>query len=494
MSTGERRSPRGTGSGAARPGSGRRPAGGGAASRKPGGPTGRASVKSGGAGSGRSAGPGRGASGQAPGRGRGSGQPDPGGPLGRVGLEVLQEAVADALRVDRPADLALREFFRQHAFLGRRDRGVVAETVFDVLRHRRLYEALSQGIRGPMSRTFACLSVLRRFGTPALPGLQLNPPETEAFKQAVAIDPAGLPQAVRLSLPDWLHAELLAQARKRLGDEASQEQIDTEVEAVGRALLQPAPLDLRVNLLKSDRPAVLAALSAAGIAAEALADVSTAIRVRGKPAIDKLAAFEAGDFEVQDAGSQRLAEFTQARRGQMVVDFCAGAGGKTLAMAAAMRNTGQIYACDTSPVRLQRLRPRLMRSGATNVQPFGLDSENDRKLRRLAGRADLVLVDAPCSGTGTLRRNPELKWRMDSASVDTLHALQCSILSAAARLVKPGGALVYATCSLVRRENEAVVAAFRASHPQFGEPELLRVRPEESDSDGFFAARWVLPR
>jgi 16S rRNA (cytosine967-C5)-methyltransferase len=137
-----------------------------------------------------------------------------------------------------------------------------------------------------------------------------------------------------------------------------------------------------------------------------------------------------------------------AKRGQTVIDFCAGAGGKTLAIAAAMRNSGQIYACDISLARLQRLKPRLARSGASNVQPFGMSSEHDPKLAKLAGRAHAVLVDAPCSGTGTLRRNPDLKWRFDEENLANLNVQQASILKAASQLVRPGGALIYATCSL----------------------------------------------
>jgi 16S rRNA (cytosine967-C5)-methyltransferase len=222
-----------------------------------------------------------------------------------------------------------------------------------------------------------------------------------------------------------------------------------------------------------------------------LAEPATGLRIRGKPAIEKLEVFEKGWFEVQDAGSQRLVEFAAPRRGQTVVDFCAGAGGKTLALASAMRSTGQVYACDVSSARLQRLKPRLARSGATSVQPFGIDNEHDPKLKRLAGRADLVLVDAPCSGTGTLRRNPELKWRMQEDAIDELVRLQTSILAAAAKLVKRGGVLVYATCSLLQRENEAVAQAFSARHPGFATATLFRIRPDIADSDGFFAARWI---
>jgi 16S rRNA (cytosine967-C5)-methyltransferase len=406
----------------------------------------------------------------------------------RLGVQLLdgcERALAEVLRLDGPADAALRAFFRTEPRLGRRDRGVVADTVFDVLRHRRRYDHFAQSLGGPLPRRLVRLSFVGRHGDAALASLPTERDvDPDALRRSLAVDPAALSQAVRLSLPDWLHAALLAQA----GDGAEAE---AEVERIGRVLLEPAPLDLRVNLLKADREAVLRALASAGIAAEPLAVPPTAVRVAGRPALEQLPAFEQGWFEVQDAGSQRLVEFAAPRRGQTVVDFCAGAGGKTLALAAAMRSTGQIYACDVSNARLQRLKPRLARSGATNVQPFGIDSERDPKLRRLKGRADLVLVDAPCSGTGTLRRNPELKWRMQPEALEQLNAKQHSILAAASQLVKRGGALVYATCSLLPIENEAVVDAFTRSNPGFGPPVLLRIRPHIDDCDGFFAARWI---
>jgi 16S rRNA (cytosine967-C5)-methyltransferase len=401
-------------------------------------------------------------------------------------LASVERALTEVLRLDRPADAVLRTFFKANDRLGRRERGVIAETVFDVLRHRRRYAHLAQSITGPLPRRLAWLSLATRFGDGVIESLKARPDDEAALRRMAAFEPGGLPQPVRLSLPDWLHAELLEQAR------ADGEAVPhAAVERLGESLLVPAPLDLRVNLLRTDRDTLRATLAAADIEAEPLAACDTALRVRGKPALERLAAFERGDFEVQDLGSQRLVDFAAPRRGQTVVDFCAGAGGKTLALAAAMRSSGQIYACDVSVARLQRLKPRLARSGATNVQPFGLDSEADPKLKRLAGRADLVLVDAPCSGTGTLRRNPELKWRMLPEAVGELNARQSSILAAAARLVKKGGALVYATCSLLRRENEAVAEAFSARHPGFSEPVILRMRPDIDDSDGFFAARWI---
>jgi len=228
------------------------------------------------------------------------------------------------------------------------------------------------------------------------------------------------------------------------------------------------------------------------------------VRVVGKPALTKLKPFEDGWIEVQDEGSQLLCALMAPRRGEMVVDFCAGAGGKTLALGAAMRSTGRLYAFDVSERRLAKLKPRLARSGLSNVHPVLIDSEQDAKIKRLAGKIDRVLVDAPCSGLGTLRRNPDLKWRQSPASVEELVPKQGAILASAARLVKPGGRLVYATCSMLEAENEAIVTHFLADHPDFvlipaGQVlaeqrielemgEYLSLWPHRHATDGFFAA------
>ncbi len=394
---------------------------------------------------------------------------------------LRRQALARALRFDAPADAVLRAFFREHPVLGRRERGEIAEALFDVLRNRRLYAHLAQSASGPIEDRLLALSARRRDGQ-----LEIPP----------------LPFAVRYSLPDWL-AEALAASH---GPERA--------ESLAAALLEGAPLDLRVNTLKSDVAAVLASLASAGIAAHALPQVPNALRVAGKPALERSAAFEAGWFEVQDAGSQLLAMLVAPRRGQTVVDLCAGAGGKTLALAAAMRSTGQVFACDVSAPRLLRMRRRLERCGATNVQPMVLADERDTRLQRLQARADAVLVDAPCSGTGTLRRNPDLKWRTTPADVARLGDAQRSLLEAAALLVRPGGCLVYATCSLLDEENEQQAAWFEERHPDWlrrpaGEvlqgqgarlhaeataDGLLRLLPHRDDCDGFFAVRWERPR
>jgi 16S rRNA (cytosine967-C5)-methyltransferase len=235
------------------------------------------------------------------------------------------------------------------------------------------------------------------------------------------------------------------------------------------------------------------------------------LRAEGKPALNRLAAFERGLVEVQDEGSQLLALLTGAGRGEMVVDFCAGAGGKTLALGAMMRNTGRLYAFDTSDHRLAALKPRLARSGLSNVHPAAIAHERDDRVRRLAGKIDRVLVDAPCSGLGTLRRNPDLKWRQSPQAVAELAVRQQAILAAAGRLLRPGGRLVYATCSLLRSENEDIANAFtQAERGQFepvpvaqvlaqarvaeaqtlGVGGFLRLLPHRHGTDGFFAAVW----
>ena len=273
----------------------------------------------------------------------------------------------------------------------------------------------------------------------------------------------------------------------------------------------PAPMDLRVNVLQMKREEAQAALAEAGIAAAPTPYSPWGLRIEGKPALNQLQLFKDGGVEVQDEGSQLLALLTDPKRGEMVVDFCAGAGGKTLALGAAMRNTGRLYAFDTSGHRLAALKPRLARSGLSNVHPAQIAHERDDRIKRLAGKIDRVLVDAPCSGLGTLRRNPDLKWRMSPKAIEELQVKQQAILAGAARLLKPGGRLVYATCSLLAAENEAVAAAFNAERAGDFEPlpaaELLaaahvpdaetlcegahlRLWPQRHQTDGFFAAVW----
>ena len=314
--------------------------------------------------------------------------------------------------------------------------------------------------------------------------------------EAKAVRPEDLPPAVRLDLPDWLYETLAGQFSAE------------ELEKLALSLNQSAPLDLRVNLLKAEREPVLARLKADGLAAEACRYSPIGIRLVGKPSLSRHPLFLDGSIEVQDEGSQLLGFLLQPKRGEMVADFCAGAGGKTLLLGALMRSQGRLYAFDVAEKRLAKLKPRLARSGLSNVHPVRIESENDIKIKRLAGKLDRVLVDAPCSGLGTLRRNPDLKWRQTPESVAELNAKQASILNAAAGLVKKGGRLVYATCSLLEAENEAIVSAFLTTHPDFvslsaidvlrkqgieidatdSADDRLRLSPYRHGTDGFFAA------
>jgi 16S rRNA (cytosine967-C5)-methyltransferase len=402
-----------------------------------------------------------------------------------------EAALSELLRSTFPADLVVSRYFRQHRELGHADRGFVAETVFTVLRRKRSLSARCGDdvtSRRLLLATLACIQGLNRRELDVV----LNEVEGKWLAQAKAIKLEDLPPAVRCDLPDWLYEALAAQFGA------------AELEPLAAGLNQSAPLDLRVNLLKAERKDVLARLLADGLAAEACPYSPIGIRLAGKPALSKYPLFIDGRIEVQDEGSQLLGFLLQPKRGEMVADFCAGAGGKTLLLGALMRSQGRLYAFDVAEKRLAKLKPRLARSGLSNVHPVRIESENDIKIKRLAGKLDRVLVDAPCSGLGTLRRNPDLKWRQTPEAVAELNVKQSAILHSASGLVKKGGRLVYATCSLLDAENEAVVAGFLEKHPEFVAlsaeevlrkqdiliecGERLRLLPHRHGTDGFFAA------
>lgn len=411
-------------------------------------------------------------------------------------LASTVELLRAVLSLDAPADAVVSRHFRAHRGLGPRDRHLIAETTYAVLRLRPRLAHLAQSGRGPLDRRLALLAWT---GSESLLKAACDGPEEFAWVQAArALDPAGLAEPLRHNLPPWLADKLRAQLP------------EAEFWALVEAMNRPAPLDLRVNALKAKREEARAALQAAGLDAQPTPHSPWGLRLAGKPALQKLPIFLEGGVEVQDEGSQLLALLTEARRGEMVADFCAGAGGKTLALGAMMRNTGRLYAFDVAGHRLEALKPRLARSGLSNVYPAQIAHERDERVKRLAGKLDRVLVDAPCSGLGTLRRNPDLKWRQSLQAVDELRAKQAAILASAARLVKPGGRLVYATCSLLPEENEAIAEAFGAATPAFRPVPAadilaragvntaealvagahLRLWPHRHASDGFFAAAW----
>jgi len=414
-------------------------------------------------------------------------------------VDATAAAAREVLRFARPADDVLAAFFRAHRQIGQQDRAFVAETVYALLRRKRLVEhaVAETGLGRADARHLVLAAAVRVRGLnlrELAPAVRSS--EVEWLEQVKAAARGPLPFGVECDLPDWVVARLAPAL-----DEAG-------VARLARALHQPAPLDLRVNAMKAERDAVLGELAADGIAGAPTPYSPLGIRLKDKPAINRHRLFAAGAIEVQDEGSQLLCHLLAPRRGEMVVDFCAGAGGKSLALGALMRSTGRVYAFDVSVRRLERLAPRLARSGLSNVHPQAIGSERDPRVKRLSGKIDRVLVDAPCTGLGTLRRNPDLKWRQTEAAVVELAAKQRAILAAAAALVRGGGRLLYGTCSLLAEENEHVVrefldrdAAFRLLParaalaaggielpPGAPDDDFLRLRPDVHGTDGFFGA------
>lgn len=374
-------------------------------------------------------------------------------PAARVRLFALTDAIRAVAPLDAPADVRLRQFFRSRPKMGKADRAEVAEGVFAYLRRKRSIEALADS-RDP--RSLALATLVRELGHSVRDLAEaLKPDEREwlaAFKGRMG---SPLPDAVAADLPDWLWERL----GEVMGAEGRAE--------FARTATERAPMDLRVNALEATREEALAQLARDGIDATPTPWSPWGLRVRGRPMLARHPWFVDGRLEVQDEGSQLVALLVAPRRGEMVVDFCAGAGGKTLALGALMRSQGRLYAFDTVERRLANFKPRLARSGLSNVHPQLIEHERDPRVKRLAGKVDRVLVDAPCTGTGTLRRNPDLKWRHRPVDVAELTAKQSAILASAATLVKPGGRVVYATCSVLPEENERIVDAFLAGHPDF---------------------------
>jgi 16S rRNA (cytosine967-C5)-methyltransferase len=408
-------------------------------------------------------------------------------------LDSCTVLLKQVLRFDHPADMVVSRHFREQR-LGPRERATVAETIYGVLRKKNLYTYLAQHGSGPAERRLCILGFAaeRDFLLGAL-----TDQEKDWLARCDQVKPEDLMELHRHNLPAWLVEPLKTQ----LGE---------DFWPLVESLNAPAGLDLRVNTLKDKRAEVQKELAKSAIKTVATPYSPWGLRMTAKPALNKLDAFTRGAIEVQDEGSQLLALLVDAKRGEMVVDFCAGAGGKTLALGASMRNTGRLYAFDTSAHRLDALKPRLARSGLPNVHPVAIAHERDDRIKRLAGKIDRVLIDAPCSGLGTLRRNPDLKWRQTPKAIEELTAKQAAILQSAARLLKPGGRLVYATCSVLRDENESIAEAFTAASKDFSPLETadvlthlgvegaaklcsgpyLRLWPYLHQTDGFFAAVW----
>lgn len=415
-------------------------------------------------------------------------------------LDLLSEIETSA----RPADAVTSAYFRSHRQLDDQDRGATLDRLYAILRHRgRLGWWLAQQGHPDIARNRLLVWLALGEGknpnqiSALFDGTRSAPSALTAPENALLAGLRGhtlphpdMPEGVRLECPSWA----LSPLRQRFG---------AGFEAELTATLLPPPLDLRVNPMKLARDAALRRLKGLGLRALPTPLSPQGIRLPERISLARLPGLKTGEIEIQDEGSQLIAFLVDAQPGMRVVDFCAGAGGKTLAIAAQMQNRGHVIACDVNEARLKRCAERHRRAGLHNVETRLLTSETDRWVKRHKGGFDRVLVDAPCSGTGTWRRNPDARWRAPELGLAALVQLQSRILASAARLVKPGGRLVYATCSVLEEENEAQVAAFLAAHPAFDivplpevaphlvgatEAGQLSLTPARHGTDGFFAA------
>jgi len=398
-------------------------------------------------------------------------------------VQLAARLLAEVEQGRRPADQILADCFRENRQMGARDRRLVSETVYDVLRNRRLLQWCAGENASPLTLVLCSLGQQGMLDEGLRARFEPLPPACSPGQAP----PPTLPVAIRHSLPDWLWQHW----QRQYGE--------TDAARLAAAINRPAPVDLRVNTLKTDRDTLLRQLAEQGVEAVPTPFSPLGLRLSCRRSLKGLAAFRQGLFEFQDEGSQLIGIACEVQPGMQVLDLCAGGGGKTLQLAAAMGDRGEIIACEVAAKRLANLPPRLDRAGVRNVTCQSIRHERDPLLKRWRGRFDVLLVDAPCSGIGTLRRNPELKWRQPD--LNALHATQSRLLEAAAPLLAPGGRLVYATCSLLDPENGAVIEAFRAAKPSFEPASLslpasltesaastLALRPDLHGCDGFFMA------
>ncbi|MGZ3171867.1 MAG: RsmB/NOP family class I SAM-dependent RNA methyltransferase [Croceibacterium sp.] len=390
-------------------------------------------------------------------------------PAARVqsAIELLDSIIAAARTKGAPADRILAEWFRGNRFAGSKDRRAIRELVYGAIR-----------ACGPLPPNGRAAMLRMAEGDPALTALFDGSPYGPAELQP------GERVAVGGIAPVWLETALAVS--EIAGPEAT-------------ALLDRAPLDVRVNTLKASGEAIALPVEARPI------EAPNGLRLQPGTAVEQWDAYQGGLIEVQDGGSQLACEAVAARPGETVIDLCAGAGGKTLALAAAMNNAGTLIAADTDRGRLSRLRPRAERAGALVAETVLLDPDHELEgLAAWLGKANAVLVDAPCSGTGTWRRNPESRWRLAPADLERLVAIQARLIEIASKLVRPGGRLIYVVCSLLDAEGAGQVASFLAAHPDWraDPPKLplgtrrgtgVRLTPFHDGTDGFFIARLEKP-
>ena len=410
-------------------------------------------------------------------------------------ISTCADILKEVFLGNNPADVHLSYFFKKNRNLGSHDRSNIAEIFYGVIRNKRYLEEVVQD-ENPKKMILAYLMVMLGKSVRELTPM-LNDYEVEWLQNKKSNKQKIDSWPIKLSLPDWLWEKFIKQYSEK------------ELIELAQSLLVPAQLNLRVNTLKDkSRDEMINELRESFPEQESLILPTMyspiGISLPRGTAINKHSLFLNGNIEVQDEGSQILSFLLSPGRGHMVADFCAGAGGKSLAISSIMKNTGRVYAFDISERRLANLKKRLKRSGGSNIMMQRIANENDLKIKRLKGKFDRVLVDAPCTGLGTLRRNPDLKWRQTQKSLSELVLKQGAILSSASALCKKGGYLVYATCSLLNDENEIIVEEFLSKHKGFvaisakaalekhgiklDADNYLKLYPNVHKTDGFFGA------
>ena len=396
-------------------------------------------------------------------------------------IEAALDAVGEIFVERHFADKVIEKRFRATTQWGSRDRRLFAETVYDLVRWWRWLWHLA-GLPPEEYLNKDALSMDRLWLVWAAYWLEkghelprwpeVDDMNADKLRRRSARE---ISAAVRQSVPDWL-------------DKRGSEELGTEWPSLMASLNEQAPVFLRVNTLKAALGKVCHGLIEEGFPCAPVPGLSEALRMEKRQNVFQTLAFQTGQFEVQDAGSQRIAPFLQVEPGMRVVDACAGAGGKSLHLAALMKGKGRILAMDTVEWKLKELRKRAARAGVQNLEARLIEGPDT--IKRQSGTADRVLLDVPCSGLGVIRRNPDAKWKLHEEELLRLRTLQAEILREYSRMVKPGGKLVYATCSIFRSENEDQVKAFLQEHGAEWTPEdEIRLHPGDDGGDGFYAAR-----
>jgi len=390
---------------------------------------------------------------------------------------TLVFAVIDSLNLifneGKYADKVVEKVLKRDKRWGSRDRKFIAETIYEMVRWKRLYNEIA-GTKGHYTsenlwKNFTVWAVLKGYELPDWKQFEGTPSRRIKGK----FDELQKDRKFRESIPDWL-------------DELGTKEIGSTWDKEIHALNQPAKVVLRVNTLRTNRQHLKKLLSVDGIETETLKNYPNALVLTERKNVFLTDAFKKGMFEVQDASSQLVAAFSDVEPGQRVIDACAGAGGKTLHLAALMQNKGQIIALDIYGNKLKELKRRAKRGGAHNIDTRAIESS--KTIKKLKNTADCVLIDSPCSGIGVLRRNPDAKWKLQSDFIENLKTTQSEILDAYSNMVKTGGKLVYATCSILPSENEKQVEKFLKNNTNFKLVNENKVSPEKSGFDGFYMA------